>query len=139
MSSVDNVRKVAEFKAFIAVLEGGEFDTWELLADTLGVHPNTIQEWKQLPEAKRAIAKGLQNAVKQMETVGKKDWRMWREKIALLRREKEKEIEIPNKTLNIYQQYNIGGLTNDERQRRIAEVEARIADLEGNRSNNQSQ
>ena len=73
--------KEEEFESFIQLIEEDKFDTWELVAETLGIHKNTIQNWKKHPRAREALSKGLQNAVRQMETVGKRDWRMWREKI----------------------------------------------------------
>lgn len=92
MRNVKNVPsepyKEGEFEAFLKLLNKGQFDTWEMVAESLGVHPNTIKSWKKHPLAKKAIADGIQSATEKMESVGRRDWRMWREKIDLLNREK---------------------------------------------------
>ena len=82
--------KSEEFEQFLQILNEGQWDTWELVAETLGVHSNTIQKWKKHPKAQKALAQGLQDSIKKMEDTGRRDWRMWREKAAMLRLEMEK-------------------------------------------------
>jgi hypothetical protein len=44
-------------------------------------------------EFKEALAEGIQNCLDSMTHAGRKDWRMWREKIAMLRKEKQDNIQ----------------------------------------------
>lgn len=83
--TVRKVIKEAEFDIFLDMVENGNIpDTWELVAEAIGVHKNTITEWRKRPEFQRAKAQGVENALKNMEVAGKKDWKMWREKLNLL-------------------------------------------------------
>ena len=98
-----NVRKDEEFEAFIKLLENGSseaVESWEMVAESLGVHPNTIVKWKRHPKAKKAIVDGIKRAVSSMENVGKRDWRMWREKLALLTKENQKKEDAQNTVTN---------------------------------------
>lgn len=101
-NDVLNVRKEDDFEAFIKIIEDKNFETWVMVAEALGVHYNTIKKWKKHPLARKAIAEGITNAVRQMETVGKRDWRMWREKIALLKKEEEPEEEKKEGDKNLF-------------------------------------
>ena len=97
---MQKVQKVNEYQAFLKLLKEGQFETWEVIAEAVGVHRNTIMDWKKLPEAQKAIVDGIQLAIKKMETAGKKDWKMWREKLKLLGvRDKEAPL--------VAQQFNI--------------------------------
>lgn len=73
------VWKRDEFREFIKTLKEGQFKYWYVVAESVGVSPETIVYWKQLPEAQNAMAIGIVNALENMETAGKKDWRMWHE------------------------------------------------------------
>ncbi|HHT9145258.1 MAG TPA: hypothetical protein ACFYD4_06185 [Candidatus Wunengus sp. YC61] len=89
-----DVQKEEEFEAFIKLIEDGSVNAmehWVSIADSLGVHRNTINEWKKSPRARKAISEGIKRALNGMENVGKRDWRMWREKVALLTEEMEKK------------------------------------------------
>ena len=89
-NKVQVVQKDAEFEAFITAIGEGELpETWELMAEALGVHRNTITRWKQQPQFQAALAKGIRRATEQMEAVGKRDWRMWRERASMLMKEKK--------------------------------------------------
>lgn len=91
IKTVTNVRKEPEFRAFIKAVGNGEIpETWELTAEAIGVHPNTISVWKKLPEFQLALANGIKRAIDQMEKTGKRDWRMWRERAAILSRERQR-------------------------------------------------
>lgn len=79
-----SVRKKQEFEAFLKIIEKEQVDTWEMVAKALGVRPATITAWKELPEAREAISRGIANALSQMQKVGARDWKMWREKLKLL-------------------------------------------------------
>lgn len=84
------VRKDPEFQAFLDMVESDKVpETWELVATAIGVHQNTITNWRKTPEFQKALAKGIHNAMDRMERAGGRDWRMWREKIALLTKEKQ--------------------------------------------------
>lgn len=87
---VTNVTKAPEFQAFLDMVESDKVpETWELVATAIGVHQNTITNWRKTPEFQKALAKGIHNAMERMERAGGRDWRMWREKIALLTKEKQ--------------------------------------------------
>jgi len=91
IETVSNVRKSAEFLTFIKAVGAGELpDTWELMAESLGVRPSTISDWKKLPEFQDALMKGIRRCIDQMESTGKRDWKMWREKAKILTRENHK-------------------------------------------------
>lgn len=69
--------KKEEYEAFIQILKKGQITHWAAVAQALGVHPDTIGLWKRRPEARKAIAEGIQHALQEMQRVGKNDWRMW--------------------------------------------------------------
>lgn len=79
-----NIRKKEEFEAFISIIKSGSVCHWMTIAGVLGIDKDTITEWKKLPEARYAIANGIQHAIKKMEASGKNDWRMWKAKLQLL-------------------------------------------------------
>ena len=79
------VRKKEEFKAFIKFLEEGTDAHWIQVAEALGVDKDTITEWKKYPEAKAAIERGINYAMKKMQKVGGRDWRMWESKLKMLK------------------------------------------------------
>lgn len=79
-----NIRKKDEFLAFLKYLEGGVSAHWVQVAQALNVDKDTISVWRKDPRAQEAIKKGINNALKQMETAGKKDWRMWESKLKML-------------------------------------------------------
>lgn len=88
--NVTSVIKEPEFQAFLDMVESDKVpETWELVATAIGVHQNTITNWRKTPEFQKALAKGIHNAMDRMERAGGRDWRMWREKIALLTKEKQ--------------------------------------------------
>lgn len=89
---VSNVRKSAEYQAFIKLIKRGNIPAnWVDMAEALGVHANTISEWKKLPEFQEALIAGIQESLEMMSTVGKRDWRMWRDKYSLLTKEADKQ------------------------------------------------
>lgn len=82
---VDNVRKTVEYQEFLNMVGTNNIpDTWELTAEALGVHPNTIKGWKKLPEFKEAKRKGIEHCLKEMRRSGKDDWRQWETSLRLL-------------------------------------------------------
>lgn len=81
--TVPTIRKKQEFKQFLKVLEKGGVKNWTILASALGVSNDTITAWRKHPEAVKAHAEGVQEALSNMESSGKNDWRMWREKLRL--------------------------------------------------------
>ena len=99
--NIRNIRKKAEFLAFIGEIEKGAIANWIDIARALGVDKDTITEWKKLPEAQAAIKKGISNALSSMEKVGYKDWRMWESKLKMLglspiqKQEIQGEINLP--------------------------------------------
>ena len=84
---VPNIRinKKNEFAAFIRNLKTGSVCHWLNMAEALGVDKDTVQVWKELPEAQKAIQDGIDYAMEQMERSGKSDWRMWKDKLAMLK------------------------------------------------------
>lgn len=84
MKKVPNIRKEVEFDSFIKIIEDKSIAHWQDIAEAIGVNKDTITEWRKLPEAQDAIAKGIANALDKMENTGKRDWRMWREKLKML-------------------------------------------------------
>ena len=79
-----SIYKITEFKKFIATLEVGSIGHWVEIAKAIGVSRDTITEWMKLPQAQEARKKGIDFALEQMEHAGKKDWRMWKDKLSLL-------------------------------------------------------
>ena len=79
-----NIRKIEEFEAFLKYLEEGTAAHWVQVAEALGVDKDTITEWRKHPKAQKAIKDGIKYAMEQMETAGKRDWRMWEVKLKLL-------------------------------------------------------
>lgn len=88
-----NVTKITPYKAeqyqkFIELVGNGQIpEHWEILAEALGVTRQTIARWKELPEFQEAMNRGIEECLEQMKFYGKKDWKMWRERLALLRNE----------------------------------------------------
>jgi len=83
--NVRNVYKDAEYIEFMRLVNNGELpDTWELTAEALGVHPNTIKAWRKLPEFREAKRKGIEHCLKEMRRAGKEDWRQWEASLRLL-------------------------------------------------------
>jgi hypothetical protein len=78
------IYKKEEFKAFLKLIREGQAYTWVAVAEALGVDQDTITAWKNTDEGRKAIADGIQNALKEMEDAGKKDWRMWESKLKML-------------------------------------------------------
>ena len=82
--SSKNIRKKAEFLAFLDSIRGSTVAHWIQIAETLGVNKDTINRWKKYPEAKEAIRKGIKRAMNGMKRAGKGDWRMWESKLKML-------------------------------------------------------
>lgn len=78
------IYKEKEFKKFIEAIEEGQQPFWKEIADAIGVDQDTITAWKELPEAKKAIQRGIQNTLREMEGAGRKDWRMWEARLKML-------------------------------------------------------
>lgn len=94
---MQTVQKQVEFSEFLKLIEEQSVpDSWELIADAIGVHRNTITAWKKTPEFQKALARGIKNAIANMESSGRRDWRMWREKIALLTKEEQENANVTN-------------------------------------------
>src|SRR4030043_357297 len=105
-----NPYKTEEYQKFIQTVENGEIpEHWQILAEALGITEQTIIRWKQLPEFQKALNKGLDKALREMQRAGGDDWKMWRERIALLRKEKQGD----SMTINADKVVAIlGGVTN---------------------------
>jgi len=100
--TVQNIQKVAEFEAFLKILELEKIDSWESIAGALGVHRKTIESWRQHPLAQKAKAEGIDYALKQMETAGRGDWKMWREKLKILGIKEEPAVAV-QQNINLFQ------------------------------------
>jgi len=83
---VTKVIKDTEFKHFIKIVggEGKLPEHWQLLAQALGIHQNTITRWMKMPEFEEARVKGINRRLKAMEESGKDDWRQWEASLRLL-------------------------------------------------------
>lgn len=82
---VKNVYKDDEYIEFMRLVNNGELpDTWELTAEAIGVHPNTIKAWRKLPEFREAKRKGIEHCLAEMRRAGKEDWRQWEASLRLL-------------------------------------------------------
>lgn len=79
-----NPYKEDKFQAFLKILSEGNFGHWYEIAQALGVDRDTITAWRRTEQGRAAIGKGIDYALTQMEKAGKKDWRMWHEKLKLL-------------------------------------------------------
>jgi hypothetical protein len=77
--------KQQEFEAFISILESGSVSFWQEIAEALGVCKDTITDWQKLPQAIEAKQKGINKCLAEMEKAGEKDWRMWHERLKLLK------------------------------------------------------
>lgn len=103
---VQNPYKEEAYKKFIETVKNGEIpEHWELLAETLGVDQKTIKRWRMLPEFSNAVNRGLDEALAKMKETGGKDWKMWRERVAILSREKKTEAN----PINVNTQINLDG------------------------------
>lgn len=82
---IRNIRKKTEFEKFIEILETSTVIAhWVEIAEILGVNKDTINEWRKLPEARQARARGIAAALSKMQRAGAKDWRMWEAKLRML-------------------------------------------------------
>lgn len=90
--NMTKVNKEPEFLAFLRIIEEETIpDTWEMVAQAIGVHQNTITKWRKTSEFQKALANGIKNTMASMERAGRHDWRMWREKLGLLLKEEREE------------------------------------------------
>lgn len=98
------LRKKAEFDLFLDIIEDGETAAhWAEIAQALGVTEMTILNWRNHPKAKKVRIAGIRHALRQMVAAGRKDWRMWHEKLKMLemdsKRDEERSINV--ESLNI--------------------------------------
>ncbi|HDY86558.1 MAG TPA: hypothetical protein ENH82_00400 [bacterium] len=80
----NRIYKENEFDAFLDMLRGGNAAHWVQIAESLNVARSTINIWKQLPAAQKAIRDGIETAMESMEKAGKDDWKMWESKLKML-------------------------------------------------------
>jgi alkylated DNA nucleotide flippase Atl1 len=73
-----------KFREFVKTLKEGQVRHWVEVATAVGVSEATISQWKRLPEAQDVISIAVINTIENMETAGKKDWRMWEAKLKML-------------------------------------------------------
>lgn len=86
--------KEAEFEAFIASIGEDGLGSWGIIAQAIGVDPDTIRRWKKHPRAKKAIQDALKESIEGMTRAGADDWRMHREKAKMLGVEDTQNIDI---------------------------------------------
>ena len=86
VKNVSNVTpyKQEKFEQFKKLIKDGKVENWLMIAEALGIHFNTVYKWKEHPDAQQAIVNGITHAIDQMEKAGKRDWRMWHEKLKML-------------------------------------------------------
>ena len=73
-----------KFRDFIKALKEDQVRHWVELATAANVSEATISRWKQLPEARKHLDLAVINTIENMENAGKKDWRMWADKLKML-------------------------------------------------------
>jgi trans-2-enoyl-CoA reductase len=93
----NNPYKKEEYQAFIKNISEGNVSYWSKIAEALNVENDTITRWKKLPEAQAAIQKGIDKCLKEMETSGSKDWRMWHEKLKILNVQATQKLDLTSK------------------------------------------
>ncbi len=115
------VSKQVEFEEFLKLIDEETLpDTWELVAEEIGVHKNTLTSWRKTPEFKVAKARGIKRALQRMERAGNYDWRMWREKYSLLTKEKKEDTNTTNILVipsELMSKYGISSNTEDSSSR----------------------
>lgn len=73
-----------EFEAFIKLIGDANIENWTIMADVLGVSRETVVAWKKHPRAKEAISNAINRNLEAMTQHGKRDWKMYREKLKML-------------------------------------------------------
>jgi hypothetical protein len=76
--------KKIEFEAFLSNLSNCNFGCWVVYARALGVSRQTMYRWRKHPLFRQALIEAVDYNLKEMERVGKHDWKMWREKIRMI-------------------------------------------------------
>ncbi len=71
--------KEMEFQQFLDILKKEQYKSWYLIAQALEVDRQTVTTWRRHPLAQEILSKNIEDAEKEMVSVGKRDWRMWRE------------------------------------------------------------
>lgn len=117
-----NPLKKQEFKQFIKIIKSNKVGSWLEVAEALGVDQDTITAWKATPEAMKARADAIADALDNMERVGKNDWRMWEAKLKMLgvnppQRHDIRRVDLVGRILAGY------GLTEGEDARQVTDVE----------------
>lgn len=79
-----SVYKQDEFDIFISTIKGNAVGSWVQIANVVGVSRDTINRWRKLPQARKAITDAIERANDEMERSGKDDWRMWESKLKML-------------------------------------------------------
>lgn len=102
--------KKEEYAEFIKAIEEGAVEHWIDIAHALDVDPDTITKWKRLPEAQKAIEKGISKALKEMQRAGYKDWKMWDRKLQMLGVNPAQRIkhEVDDPTVKILSKFGLG-------------------------------
>ena len=93
-NSANRIYKEDEFEAFIDLIGESNIGNWSIMAQALKVDRNTVQKWREHPKAKAAIKQSLAKSIEGMETAGRKDWRMYREKAKMLGVEDSQNIDL---------------------------------------------
>lgn len=76
--------KEVEFETFLNLIGDENIENWTIMAEVLGVSRDTIGLWMKHPKAKAAISKAINKNLAEMEKAGKRDWKMYREKLKML-------------------------------------------------------
>lgn len=90
--------KETQFEGFLALIGLSGIKYWKQIAETLGVSRKTIERWRQHPLAVQAIIMEVSKSIEQMDRAGKNDWRMYREKLAMLGLARKSKYEIEPKS-----------------------------------------
>ena len=110
------IYKEKEFAKFLQELEDGSKPFWINIAEAIGVDQDTITKWKELPEAQAAMRRGIENTLREMENVGRKDWRMWEQRLKMfgINPIQKSEVEIKNPIGEILGKYGINATKTPE-------------------------
>jgi hypothetical protein len=73
-----------EFEEFLKAIGHGNIKNWSVLAEALGVSRLTLLRWRNHPLAQNALNTAISEAMANMQTVGKDDWRMHREVMKIM-------------------------------------------------------
>jgi len=94
----DDPYNKVEFEEFIKSIGDVGLEHWNSYAIALGVSIKTIKRWRQHPLAKQALARAIQDNLREMRNAGINDWRMYRDKLKMLGVEDSTTVKVEGDT-----------------------------------------